>query len=318
VSRYRVHHGFLSAGRYDVLVHVHEQPTEAPTVLVCSALGVSCTEPRYLMTLLARRLADEGATVVQYDHPADGDSTGDPGMVSAADLFEAGRRMFDYTSRLAPGPMALVGYGGGNAVTVAVVPSTARRRAVACAPASTAALPTIVSIGRFKPRKNQLALLDAVAMLYARGLPVRCVFAGSCDAASVAYRDELVSRGKELDGAVEVVEDADDTEIERLLAVADLVVQPARAEGLGLASIEALVAGRTVLCTPNTGARELLGDVSPLLAAGFTGIDLAATISDALDRPDYYADAAARAARSIRRRSIRSAARYGCCGCTAS
>ena len=73
---YRVRQGYLRGAAADLLVHVYEQPAAASVVLISGALGVSCTEPRYLMTLLARRLADNGATVVQYDHPADGDSAG--------------------------------------------------------------------------------------------------------------------------------------------------------------------------------------------------------------------------------------------------
>lgn len=133
-ATYRVHQGYLAGGGVDLLVHVHEQPGPAPAVVISSALGVSCTEPRYLMTLLARRLAGEGATVVQYDHPADGDSTGDPTTVRAADLFGAGRQVLEFAARLSSGPLAVVGYGAGNAVAASLLEHSAVRVAVLLAP----------------------------------------------------------------------------------------------------------------------------------------------------------------------------------------
>lgn len=133
-ATYRVHQGYLPSNGVDLLVHVHEQPVVAPTVVISSALGVSCTEPRYLMTLLARRLADEGATVVQYDHPADGDSTGDPGTVGAAELFAAGRQVLDFATGLSSGPIAVIGYGAGNAVAATLLEHSAVRAAVLLAP----------------------------------------------------------------------------------------------------------------------------------------------------------------------------------------
>lgn len=133
-ATYRVHQGYLPGNGVDLLVHLHKQPVAAPTVVISSALGVSCTEPRYLMTLLARRLADEGATVVQYDHPADGDSTGDPGTVGAAELFAAGRQVLDFAARLSSGPLAVIGYGAGNAVAAGLLEHSAVCAVVLLAP----------------------------------------------------------------------------------------------------------------------------------------------------------------------------------------
>ncbi len=110
-AKYRVQQGYLIADTTDLMVQVYEQAAPAGVVLISGAIGVSCTEPRYLMTLLARKLAEDGATVVQYDHPADGDSTGDVASLTAAELFDAGRRMLDFAERLSSGPLAMVGYG---------------------------------------------------------------------------------------------------------------------------------------------------------------------------------------------------------------
>jgi glycosyltransferase involved in cell wall biosynthesis len=192
----------------------------------------------------------------------------------------------------------------GRPVAATVVVESAVRPGAVARPIRPAlrAATTILSVGRFKPRKNQLALLEAVALLRSRGLAVSCVFAGTCDAGSVEYRDQLVAQARRLGNAVRVVEGADDSELECLMRRADLVVQPATAEGLGLVAIEALHAGTPVLATPTAGAVEVLGDFPSLLTTGFAVTDLAAAIEDALERPAQHAAAAARAAESVRRR----------------
>jgi glycosyltransferase involved in cell wall biosynthesis len=212
------------------------------------------------------------------------------------DLFIAGSRTFAEQA---------LAFGRPTARTVvvesAVRPRDAASRPVRPGPGRRPAA-TILSVGRFKPRKNQLSLLEAVALLRSRGGLVRCVLAGTCDAGSAGYRDELVARARQLGDYAEVIDGADDAEIERLMRMADLVVQPARSEGLGLAAIEALHAGVPVLATPTTGAVEVFGDFPSLLTSGFAPTDLAAAIEDALDEPARHADATARAAESARRR----------------
>lgn len=115
-ASYTVRHGYLRAARGDLLVTLHRQPEPAPVVLIVSAFGVSCSEPRYLMTLLARRLAAEGMTVVQYDHPADGDSTGSPAEIRAGDLLDGAQQALTVAAGHSSGAIAVVGYGIGNAI----------------------------------------------------------------------------------------------------------------------------------------------------------------------------------------------------------
>jgi alpha-beta hydrolase superfamily lysophospholipase len=135
---YRVRQGYLHGNTADLLLHVHEQQEPAPVVVISGALGVSCTEPRYLMTLLAHRLADGGATVVQYDHPADGDSTGNPRTLEAADLLGAGWQVLDFAAGLSSGPLAVVGYGAGNVVAAWLLGHTAVCAGVLLAPCARA------------------------------------------------------------------------------------------------------------------------------------------------------------------------------------
>jgi alpha-beta hydrolase superfamily lysophospholipase len=128
------HQGYLTSGGNDLLVHLFHQPVPAPTVLISAALGVTFTEPRYLMTHLARRLAAGGANVVQYDHPADGDSTGDQHAVTVDDLLAAARTVLSFCRELSPMPIAVVGYGAGNVVAASLATEPDVRAAVLLAP----------------------------------------------------------------------------------------------------------------------------------------------------------------------------------------
>lgn len=161
---------------------------------------------------------------------------------------------------------------------------------------------TVLNVGRFKPRKNQLALLRAISLLRVGGYQVRCVLAGSCDAGSVPYFAEVRELAGQLGDGAELVVDAGNERIAKLLAEADLVVQCATAEGLGIVAIEALQAGTPVIATPTLGAKEVLGDFPRLLTEGFAAEQIASAIEGALTRPAEFAAIAAAAATSTRQR----------------
>lgn len=161
---------------------------------------------------------------------------------------------------------------------------------------------TVLNVGRFKPRKNQLALLRAISLLRAGGHQVRCVLAGSCDAGSVPYFAEVRELARRLGDGAELVVDAGNERIAELLAEADLVAACATAEGLGLVAIEALHAGTPVIATPTLGAIEVLGEFPRMLTEGFAAEQIASTIEGALARPAEFAATAAAAATSTRQR----------------
>lgn len=161
---------------------------------------------------------------------------------------------------------------------------------------------TVLNVGRFKPRKNQLALLRAVSQLRDGGLDVRCVLAGSCDAGSLPYLAEVRRLASRMGDAAVLVVDADNEGIAKLMTEADLVVQCATAEGLGIVAIEALNAGTPVIATPTLGAMEVLGDFPCLLTRGFAAGQIASAIQGALARPAEFAAAADAASASARRR----------------
>jgi glycosyltransferase involved in cell wall biosynthesis len=68
---------------------------------------------------------------------------------------------------------------------------------------------------------------------------------------------------------------------------ADVLLFPSPEETFPCAVLEAMAAGCCVVSTPTAGAREQIDDgVSGILAAGFSDVDLAASLREALRRPD--------------------------------
>jgi glycosyltransferase involved in cell wall biosynthesis len=128
----------------------------------------------------------------------------------------------------------------------------------------------VVNAGRLKPRKGQLELVRAVALLAtgspATGSPARLVIAGSVSSGSIEYENQLAAAVADSGLQNQVVIDTTvrHEEMPALLAAADLVVQPSHEEGLGLAVLEAMSSGRPVVTCPVPGVQEIL--TSPGLA----------------------------------------------------
>jgi glycosyltransferase involved in cell wall biosynthesis len=143
-----------------------------------------------------------------------------------------------------------------------------------------------------------------MSSLKAKGVHLRCVLAGSCDAGAVDYREKVADRVRTLDltNDVEIIDGPDDARLKQLMLDADLVVQPSLAEGLGLVVIEALLRGVPAIASPTEGACDVLKDFPMLLMPGFSPSHIAEAIIDALSRPNRYAAEASRAARSLRAR----------------
>lgn len=196
-----------------------------------------------------------------------------------------------------PGKITLVPYG-------MEMPAKASVRAGL--PAATDRDPLrIVSIGRFKRRKNQLALVDAVRRLQDEGMNVQCVLIGRYDASSRQYYEEVRSAIAEarLTDHVRICSDSDDRGRAQLLSDSHLAVQPARHEGFGLAALETVLAGRITVLAPNDGYRELFGAGSPFLTEDFSAVSIAAKIRDVLANTEEYAAELARTRELFARRN---------------
>ena len=120
----------------------------------------------------------------------------------------------------------------------------------------------IVSAARLIERKGLHELIYALRQVKDQVPNMRAILAGSCNDAARGYADLLYQTIKELglEDSVQIVETLSFKNMPDLYAAADLVVQASRAEGLGLAVLEALASSKPVVATDIQGHREILTD----------------------------------------------------------
>jgi glycosyltransferase involved in cell wall biosynthesis len=116
-------------------------------------------------------------------------------------------------------------------------------------------------VGALEERKGHDVLLDAVASLGDLRLRVLCAGSGSLAPALVARKDAL-GLGERVRFLGQV------NDVAALLAAVDVVVMPSRHEGLGVAALEAMAAGRPVIASRVGGLPEAVGDAGVLVPNG--------------------------------------------------
>ncbi len=136
--------------------------------------------------------------------------------------------------------------------------------------------PVLLVLGRLEPQKGHRVLLEALPVIRSRFPRVRLVCVGEG-----ILRDELVrqTHALGLESAVRFV--GYQSNVADWLTLADLSVLPSFFEGLPLAAIESLAAGRTVVATAVDGTPEVVVDMK-------TGLTVppgdAARLADAICR----------------------------------
>jgi glycosyltransferase involved in cell wall biosynthesis len=118
--------------------------------------------------------------------------------------------------------------------------------------------PVLMCVANLSRRKGHADLLTAASMLRERGMPCTVALAGEGP-----ERDALRRQAAELDIDVRLL--GARTDVDALLARADVVVLPSLSEGLSNAVMEAMAAGRPVVATAVGGTPELLADGRGLL-----------------------------------------------------
>lgn len=175
----------------------------------------------------------------------------------------------------------------------AVDPERVRPRlaaaAVRAAQGAPAAAPLLLCIAALVRRKGIDVLLDALAALAARGLrPLLWVAGDGAERAALAGQAQRLGVARQ----VEWLGQRDD--VGDLLAAADAFVLPSRAEGLGVAALEAMAAGRAVVASAVGGLAEAVIDGrSGLLVPPGDAVALAAALERLLREPDLRAALAA-------------------------
>jgi L-malate glycosyltransferase len=121
-----------------------------------------------------------------------------------------------------------------------------------------AARPIVLCVANLKHYKGHSYLLEAIALLRDRGLPTTVVLVGDGP-----EHDTLRRQATRLDIDVRLL--GSRTDVERLLARADVVVHPSLTEGMSNAVMEAMAVGLPVIATAVGGTPELLADGRGLL-----------------------------------------------------
>lgn len=142
--------------------------------------------------------------------------------------------------------------------------------------------PRLLNIGRLHPQKGQLDLLEAVRLCVDREVHVRLAIVGVGP-----LQAELLSRTRKLcvEDHVELV--AGVTDVRPFLQAADVFVFPSRYEALGVALLEAMAVGLTVIATEVDGIREVVTHLENglLVKPGAPG-DLATAVVEVWQRPE--------------------------------
>jgi glycosyltransferase involved in cell wall biosynthesis len=121
--------------------------------------------------------------------------------------------------------------------------------------------PYILSVGTLEPRKNYVRLLEAFAVLRARGIEHRLVIAGR---KGWLYQP-IFERVRELNLEREVLfVEPGDPELLALYRAADVFVYPSLYEGFGIPPLEALACGIPVTCSSASSLPEIVGEAALL------------------------------------------------------
>jgi len=106
----------------------------------------------------------------------------------------------------------------------------------------------------FRPEKNHLQLVEAIAKLRARGIPARALLIGDGP-----MRPAIESRARDLGVAADVVIAGFHQDVRPLLAASDAVALPSTSvETFSLAALEAMALGRPVVLSEIGGAAEMV------------------------------------------------------------
>lgn len=133
-----------------------------------------------------------------------------------------------------------------------------RARVTRPAPSSTP--PRLLCLGIIEPRKNQEFLLDVCVELWAEGLQFGLDVVGRVNPHFGRGTAERLRRMQREFSDLRFHEDADDVQVDRLLATTSVTVFPTRAEGCGLPLLESLWQGVPVLASDLPPLRENAAD----------------------------------------------------------
>ena len=166
--------------------------------------------------------------------------------------------------------------------------------------------PFILYLGTIEPRKNIVALIDAVRALRARGLPHRLLIAGRKGWLYQPTLDHVAQMG--MSDAVDFLDYVPDAELPALFSACDAFVFPSLYEGFGLPPLEAMACSAPVVCSNTSSLPEVVGDAAVLFDPRDIGEIASAierVVSDAALRDELRAKGIAQAAKFSWERAAR-------------
>lgn len=115
----------------------------------------------------------------------------------------------------------------------------------------------IAGIGRLKPRKGHLELIDAITKLASPDIYL--LITGTVNSGSTDYANMLIQeiKRRNLSDKVKIVSYSHE-EMPQVLAAADIVVLPSKGEGLGFTLLEAMSSARAIVASNVSGFNEIL------------------------------------------------------------
>lgn len=135
----------------------------------------------------------------------------------------------------------------------------------------------ILALGHLEARKNVPLLIDAVAVLRARGTSHPLVIVGNDGGDRATIRARIAAHG--LKDLVTLIEHADDDAVRAIYAGCRMLAFPSRYEGFGIPIIEAMAAEKPMVLADTAVFRELT------LGQGvYFSIDDAGGAADAIER----------------------------------
>ncbi|MGC4113629.1 MAG: glycosyltransferase [Myxococcales bacterium] len=111
-------------------------------------------------------------------------------------------------------------------------------------------------LGRYEPRKEQAALIEAFARVASRLPRAALVCAGEAPDAAYLGRCRRLAAQSGFEARIHLLPHRSDPE--RLLAAADAFILPSTVEGASVGALQAAASGLPVLLTDTGAARELL------------------------------------------------------------
>ncbi len=188
----------------------------------------------------------------------------------------------DAVVAISEGVRAALVASGVRADRIAVVPSgvdvgrfaaAAGRRAAERARLGLGADDFVVAIvGALEQRKGHATLLDALALVHEPPVRLLCAGSGSL-AAALARRADALGLGDR----ARFLGHVDD--VPGLLAAVDAVAMPSRHEGLGVAALEAMAAGRPLVVSRVGGLPEVVGADAGVIVDADDPVALAAALT---------------------------------------